>query len=289
MYSNKYDKIIGQWTGKTYTLIRRLGAGGVGEIYLVQDSNGTILALKLSEDMISITKEYRFLCRFKDKGFAPKVYDLDDFSKQDKTYHYFTMEYIRGINLKSAIKNNTMDIKTKLNLMCIIVQILKQINEEGYIYTDLKHENIMVDSKNSLIRLIDFGSLVQAGSSVKEFTPMYDRLCWGKGKRIADGRYQAFAIAILFISLVLNKSLDPDKDKLEQIMSSLRRKKISARVFEVIASCLEGQVGDCNTLYHQISCAAEGQKYPDRIKIALNLLIAVLILLLTATIFAFVF
>jgi serine/threonine-protein kinase len=289
MYSNKYDKIIGQWTGKTYTLIRRLGAGGVGEIYLVQDSNGTILALKLSEDMISITKEYRFLCRFKDKGFAPKVYDLDDFSKQDKTYHYFTMEYIRGINLKSAIKNNTMDIKTKLNLMCIIVQIVKQINEEGYIYTDLKHENIMVDSKNSLIRLIDFGSLVQAGSSVKEFTPMYDRLCWGKGKRIADGRYQAFAIAILFISLVLNKSLDPDKDKLEQIMSSLRRKKVSARVFEVIASCLEGQVGDCNTLYHQISCAAEGQKYPDWIKIALNLLIAVLILLLTATIFAFVF
>jgi serine/threonine-protein kinase len=289
MYSNKYDKIIGQWTGKTYTLIRRLGAGGVGEIYLVQDSYGTILALKLSEDMISITKEYRFLCRFKDKGFVPKVYDLDDFSKQDKTYHYFTMEYIRGINLKSAIKNNTMDIKTKLNLMCIIVQILKQINEEGYIYTDLKHENIMVDSKNSLIRLIDFGSLVQTGSSVKEFTPMYDRLCWGKGIRIADGRYQSFAIAILFISLVLNKSLDPDKDKLEQIMSSFRRKKVSARVFEVIANCLEGQVGDCNTLYHQISCAAEGQKYPDRMKIALNLLIAVLILLLTATIFAFVF
>ncbi|MDF2592511.1 MAG: hypothetical protein K0S75_1977, partial [Clostridia bacterium] len=100
MYSNKYDKVVGKWTGKTYTLIKKLGSGGVGEIYLVQDCNGEVLALKLSDDIISITKEYKFLCRFKDKGFVPKVYDLDDFSKQGKVYHYFTMEYIRGYNLK---------------------------------------------------------------------------------------------------------------------------------------------------------------------------------------------
>jgi serine/threonine-protein kinase len=219
---------------------------------------------------------------------VPKVYDLDDFTKQGKTYHYFTMEYIRGYNLKSTLKNNSIDIRTKLNLMCIIVQIVKQINEEGYIYTDLKHENIMVDGKNSLIRLIDLGSLVELGSSVKEYTPMYDRLCWGKGKRIADRSYQTFAIAMLFISLILNKSLDPDRDKLELAMSSLRKKKVPARLFEAIARCLDGQIWDCNALYNQISCAAEGQKHPDKLKTALSLLIAVLVLLLTVTIFAFI-
>jgi serine/threonine-protein kinase len=286
MYSNKYDKIVGKWTGKAYTLIKKLGAGGVGEIYLVQDCYGDMLALKLSDDIISITKEYRFLCKFKDKGFVPKVYDLDDFSKQDKVYHYFTMEYIRGYNLKSVLKSSSMDIKTKLNLMCIVIQIVKQINEEGYIYTDLKHENIMVDGKNSLIRLIDLGSVVAVGNSVKEFTPMYDRLCWGKGSRIADQKYQTFAIAILLISLMLNKSLDPNKDKLESALSGLRRKKVPPKLFEVIMGCLNGQVLDCNNLYNQVSCVAEKQKHPDRLMIVLNLLIAILVLF-TVTIFAF--
>ena len=286
MYSNKYDIIVGTWTGKAYTMIRKIGSGGVGEIYLVQDCYGEVLALKVSEDIISITKEYRFLCRFKNKGFAPKVYDLDDFTKQDKVYHYFTMEYIRGCNLKSLLKSSPMDIKTKLNLMSIVIQIIKQINEEGYIYTDLKHENIMLDDKNSRIRLIDLGSVVEVGNSVKEFTPMYDRLCWGKGSRIADQRYQAFAIAILFISLILNKSLDPNKDRLEIVISGLRKKKVPPKLFEVIAGCLDGQASDCNNLYSQISCAAEKQRHPDRMKTVLNLLIAILILF-TVTIFAF--
>lgn len=286
MYSNKYDKIAGKWTGKTYTLLKKLGAGGVGEIYLVQDCYGEVLALKLSDDIISITKEYKFLCRFKDKGFVPRVYDLDDFSKENKVYHYFTMEYIRGYNLKAALKSSSMDIKTKLNLMCIVIQIVKQINEEGYIYTDLKHENIMVDGKNSRIRLVDLGSIVEVGNSVKEFTPMYDRLCWGKGSRIADLRYQTFAIAILFISLMLNKSLDPSKDKLELAISGLKKKKVPPKLFDAITACVNGQLWDCDNLYTQISCAAEVQKHPDRLKTVLNLLIAILALLIL-TVFAF--
>jgi serine/threonine-protein kinase len=288
MYSNKYDSITGRWTGKKYTLLKRLGTGGIGEIYLIQDALGRILALKLSEDMISITKEYRFLCRFKEKQFVPRVYDLDDYIKEGKVYYYFTMEYIRGYNLKTLMKEDALSFKTKLNLMCVIIQIIKQFNEAGYIYTDLKHENIMVDGQNMLIKFVDFGSLVQLGSSVIEFTPMYDRLCWGKGKRIADRSYQNFAIAMLFISLMLNKSLDPNKDKLENTLTGLRNKKMPSKIVALISSCLEGQVLDCDALYREISCAVEEHRYPDKLKTQLNILIAVLAVSLTITIFAFV-
>jgi serine/threonine protein kinase, bacterial len=288
MYSNKYDAITGRWTGKKYTLLKRLGTGGVGEIYLVQDSQGKMLALKLSEDIISITKEYKFLCKFEAKSFVPRVYDLDDYTKGGKIYYYFTMEFISGYNLKAAIKQNTMGLKTKLELMCVIIHIIKQFNEAGYIYTDLKHENIMVDGQNKLIKFVDFGSLVQVGSSVFEFTPMYDRLSWGKGKRVADKSYQMFAIAMLFISLILNRSLDPNKDKLETALNCLKSKKMPGSIFEIIASCLEGQVWDCDTLYNEISCASEGHCYPDKLITELNILIAVLVVLLTTTIFAFV-
>lgn len=288
MYSNKYDKIIGQWTGKTYIILKKLGVGGIGEIYLVQDSSGQLMALKLSTDIISITKEYRFLCKLRDKCYVPKVYDLDDYIKHDKTYHYFTMEYIKGYNLKKAIKQNEMSIKTKLNLICVIIQIIKQINEAGYIYTDLKHENIMIDKENKLVKLIDFGSLVQIGSSVKEFTPMYDRLSWGKGKRVADCSYQIFTLAIFFISLMLNRTLDPQKEKLDPALANLKKKQVPKSVLKLINECLLGQVSDCKILYDEISSASENYCSPDRLKTAINILIAVLALLLTVTIFAFV-
>jgi len=286
---NKYDEIKGMWTGKSYIMLKRLGAGGVGEIYLVKDKEERRLALKISDDMISITKEFNFLCKLKDKNFIPKAFDLDDFTNQGKIYHYFTMEYIEGNNLKSVIRNSQLSFKTKLDIISIIIDIIRQINEVGYIYTDLKHENIMIDEKNKLIKLIDLGSLVENGKTVKEYTPMYDRLCWERGKRIADLSYQTFVIAILFISMLLNRSLDPDKEKLEITIKSLKKRKVPTKVFEIITRCIEGKIKDCETLYNEIGCAAEQcKKHPDRLKAALNILISVLSLIITATIFAYV-
>lgn len=288
MYSIKCDNIRGIWTGKDYSVIRTLGSGGIGDIYLVEDQEGKLLALKLSNDMISITKEYNFLQRLKHKDFIPQVYDLDDFSKHGKTYHYFTMEYIEGYTLKSGLKKENLDFKTKLDIMRVIANIIRQINELGYIYTDLKHENIMIDGKNKLIKLVDLASLVEIGSTVKEYTPMYDRLSWGKGRRVADLSYQMFVIAMLFISMLLGKSMDPDKDQLELHMKSLRKRKVPPKVSEIIKSCMEGKIGSCDVLYNEMCCAAEdfGRK-PDSLKLALNVLISILSLIITITIFAY--
>lgn len=281
MYSNKYDQITGRWTGRTYTLLKRLGAGGIGEIYLVQDAAGALFALKISTDLISITKEYRFLCSFKKKSFVPRVYDLDDFDKQGKSYYFFTMEFIQGYNLKSALNNKSMHIRTKLTLMCVIIRIIMDINAEGFIYTDLKHENIMIDGKNGMVRLVDFGSLVKPGSTIKEYTPMYDRLCWGKGRRLADKHYQTFVLTILLISMILNRSLDPNKEKLELVLSNLR-KRVSKKVLRTITLCIDGQIKDCEILYNEISCSVE-ERFPDSLKSVLNILIAALALLVIAS------
>ncbi len=288
MYSNRYDQIIGLWTKKSYILLKKLGAGGIGEIYLVQDASGTLLALKLSKDVVSITKEYRFLCRFQDKYFVPRVYDLDDFVKQGETYHFFTMEYIKGCNLKCALADKSIEVKTKLQLMCVVTDIIRQINEAGLIYTDLKHENVMVDGEKQLIRLIDFGSLTEVGNTVKEFTPMYDPLSWGKGKRVADKKYQTFVLGILLVSLMLNRSLDPNREKLQGIKYQLRKKKIPQAVAQIVLRCIEGQMRDCSLLYEEISCAAAGLTRGDKLKRILNLLIAVLGICLLMMVFAFI-
>ena len=55
-YSNRYDSIRGRWSGKKYIFQRKLGSGGIGEIYLVKDESGKSYAMKVSRDLVSITK-----------------------------------------------------------------------------------------------------------------------------------------------------------------------------------------------------------------------------------------
>ncbi|HYF75340.1 MAG TPA: hypothetical protein VD757_02030, partial [Candidatus Nitrosocosmicus sp.] len=100
MYSNKYDKLRGRWSGKTYTQLRKLGSGGIGEIYLVADDSGECFAMKISQDLVSITKEYANLKKFFGMCFVPEVYELDDCEKNNRLYHFFIMEYIEGYTLR---------------------------------------------------------------------------------------------------------------------------------------------------------------------------------------------
>jgi len=295
MYSNKYDLITSRWSHKKYILHKKLGSGGIGEIFLAMDEKGELIALKCSKDVISITKEYNFLGRFKDKNFVPKVYELDDFMKDGEVYHYFSMEYIQGETLKSAVKKGKLSYKVKLNLICLIAKIIKQINDENYIYTDLKFENIMIDRKNEIIKLIDFGSLVKVGCIAKEYTPMYDRMCWKKGNRVADMSYQTFALAILMIAIFIGRTIDPTKESLELILKKLKQDKFPRRLWEIINKSLQGKIGSCDKLYKEmesVNCAwilGKG-KTPDSSTVnqVLNLIIIILILILCGMIFTLI-
>lgn len=293
MYSNKYDLITSKWSCKKYILQKKLGSGGIGEIFLAIDEKGELVALKCSKDIISITKEYNFLCQFKDKSFAPKVYILDDFMKDGEVYHYFSMEYIQGETLKSAVKKGKLSYKAKLNLISLIAKIIKQVNDKGYIYTDLKFENIMIDRKNEIIRLIDFGSLVKVGCTAKEYTPMYDRMCWKRGNRIADMSYQIFALAILMIAILLGRTIDPTKESLETIIKKLKQDKFPRKLYDIINKSLQGKIGSCDKLCHEIEGAnfmtvldkAQSNLTVNRL---LDLIIVILILILCGMVFALI-
>ncbi|MFZ5354794.1 MAG: protein kinase domain-containing protein [Bacillota bacterium] len=290
MYSNKYDLITGKWTHKRYLLIKRLGSGGIGEIYLVQSTDGHIYAMKLSTDMVSITKEYNYLKKFSRSKYIPEVYELDDFEKDGKLYHYFILEYIQGYDLRYALKRNLLSKGAKLKIICILTKILKEINDEGYVYTDLKYENIMIDRRNKSIRLVDMGSVTEIGSTVKEYTPMYDRASWGKGDRLADKSYQVFALAILLVSMLLNRFLDPYEEKLEVSVDKLKKQGIPYNLQDTIKRCLQGKINDCESLYNyvaRINIKSDGCN--NFIKAALNAAIIMLTmsLLLMGTIFVF--
>lgn len=284
MYSNKYDRVKGRWSGKTYTLLKKLGAGGIGEIYLVADDDGKSYAMKISQDLVSITKEYSNLNKFSCMCFAPNVYELDDCEKNNKLYHFFIMEFIEGYTLRDAISKEKLSFCSKLDIVTIVAEVLKGINEQGYVYTDLKYENIMIDKRNRLIRLIDLGSITPIGDRVKEYTPMYDRSNWNAGSRTADLSYQVFAIIILLISMLLNKDINPEAEKLSVVLSRLKKCSFPQGLYDMVNSCLDGSIADCGSLCDRLGTICRFSFAGRRLTHALNAVIAFLSVLLAVLI-----
>ncbi|MDI6600280.1 MAG: AarF/UbiB family protein [Thermoanaerobacteraceae bacterium] len=200
------QRVKGLWSGSTYTVIRQLGQGGVGAAYLVSKDD-RLYCLKVSDDMISLTWEYRFI-KSKGKFFLPEVYEIDDFVLNNKSKHYIILEYIEGKNLSEVIKARPVDLNTAISIVLLVTEIFIEFFKMGYIYTDLKPENLMLDLKNSALRLIDLGSLVKIGGMVREYTPVYDRAFWNCGLRRADEGYAAFEIMMFTANLLT--SIDSD-------------------------------------------------------------------------------
>lgn len=280
----KYYVFVGKWYKKRYMLQKRLGHGGIGEVYLVTDENDNKYALKCSKDLISITKEYEFLKTNSKCSYFPRVYELDDFCDESGTKHFFLMEYINGYNLLSCLNRDEIDFYTKCGIICVLAKILSYINELGYVYSDLKMENIMIDKKSGRIKLVDYGSIVKIGDTIKEFSASYDRCSWEKGNRIADTAYQTFSIIMVFLFLIKRKVLSSDKRSLNSLLSGREYRRVSKNIRVFVNEVIDGRINNCNQIYevfiHEIHKNAKFTEYRK-----LNLLIAVLSLCIIIVIY----
>src|SRR5690606_7082586 len=87
--------ISGKWQKRRYQLLKELGAGANGVVYLAKDSSRHV-ALKMSMDSYSITSEVNVLKALaKVQGYVlgPFLYEMDDWDTGGKTIHFYVMEY----------------------------------------------------------------------------------------------------------------------------------------------------------------------------------------------------
>lgn len=146
----------GQKVGK-YEIIRMLGEGGTGRVYLARDC--TLLRLSAVKQMRGeheewVLREAGFLRDLR-HPMLPMVYDL----LREKDW-YLAMEYVEGISLHNYIKK-TGPVGEEIGRIWAesLLSILEYLHNRKppVIYRDLKPENIMVCQDKSL-RLVDFGA-----------------------------------------------------------------------------------------------------------------------------------
>jgi hypothetical protein len=143
-----------------FTLIRQLGRGGMGEVWLANDSElGEPVALKLLDSRLSASPEYIELLRL-EFGRAcslvhPNIVRVFDFHAADDRY-YISMQYIDGESMVSMRGAPFQPIIDKALMIC---DALAYAHRSSIIHSDVKASNVLLD-RNGVCYLTDFGIAV---------------------------------------------------------------------------------------------------------------------------------
>ena len=155
--------MIGRLVLGKYRVVRKIGEGGVGRIYLVEhtDLPDTVAALKvLPREAIATSSLERE--RFKQEALAAakvgshRVVRPLDFGELDDGTPYILMEYVAGCSLIEELSRGPMDIVDAVQVALRIADTMAIAHAKSIIHRDLSPQNIMVAVGGS-VKIIDFG------------------------------------------------------------------------------------------------------------------------------------
>ncbi|MEZ7792810.1 protein kinase domain-containing protein [Niallia circulans] len=238
---NSGTVIKGKWHNKQYTVLKELGYGANGTVFLADSKIGRV-ALKLSNNSVSITSEVNVLKSFaKVQGYSlgPSLIDVDDWVTNRGTTSFYVMEYISGPDLLTFIHN-----KEALWIDVLMIQLLKDLqnlHENNWVFGDLKPENLIITGPPTKIRCIDVGGTTIKGRAIKEFTEFFDRGYWGLGTRKAEPGYDLFAVAMIILNLYYPQRFNKKEGGIKQLHMMIRQKQGLMRFEGILVNALTGK------------------------------------------------
>lgn len=228
--------IQGKWHHKQYVIIRKLGKGAIGSVYLCE-ANGKKAALKISDKSASITMEVnvlKSLGKVQGRSLGPYLLDVDDWVVPGGgTFSFYVMEYIQGRSLTEYMNQHGEEWIGVFMLQ--LLDDLELLHQTGWVFGDLKVDNLLVTSSPARLRWVDVGGTTQIGRAIKEYTEFYDRGYWGLGTRKAEPSYDLFALVMVFLSVYYPKHFPKGQNPQAILFNRMDRVK----ALKPYSSCLK--------------------------------------------------
>ncbi len=155
-------------TSNRYQVIKELGKGAMGIVYLAEDTllhrHVALKALSLhfasqSQFSARFYKEARMVAKLNHQG----IVQIYDFIEQQKQF-LIAMEYVEGQTLDDMIKERTLEKKNVYDFARQVSEAMAYAHQKNVIHRDLKPANVLI-TKNNKIKLTDFGLAKMNGSN----------------------------------------------------------------------------------------------------------------------------
>ncbi len=143
-----------------YRVLRLLGEGGMGVVYLVEREDvGGRAALKLLRDAwVSPSRRARFLAEQRTLAQLdhPGIAQLHDAGTLPDGTPWFAMEYVEGVPLTEYCRAHGSGLGERLRLFRAVCEAVQHAHRHAVIHRDLKPSNILVKADGA-VKLLDFG------------------------------------------------------------------------------------------------------------------------------------
>jgi serine/threonine protein kinase len=205
--------------GKTilhYNILEKLGEGGMGVVYLAEDTKlKRQVAIKFLPHHISANEEERK--RFKIEAQAAAALNHPNiatiYAIEESDFEVFiVMEYIEGKELKSLVETRhapSLSVEVIINYAIQIAEGLEAAHKKGIIHRDIKSSNIMI-TESGIVKIMDFGlakvgkgtQLTQVGSTLGTIEFMSPEQTRGKE---VDHRTDIWSFGVVFYEMLTAK------------------------------------------------------------------------------------
>ena len=218
------DPLIGTILADSYRIIRVLGKGSVGRVYLGEQlTTGWQSAIKILRP--EYTNHTEIVQRFRREGRAISRLEHPNIVRLERTGHtpdgqvFLVMEYIRGPSLRQLQRTvKPLPLDRALDILHQICEGVGYAHAEGIVHRDLKPENVLLIPRKGrvtrdLVKLLDFGMAKILGGEESAVvtregqvfgTPAYmsPEQCMG---RDVDERADVYAVGVLAYELIAGR------------------------------------------------------------------------------------
>jgi len=224
-----------------YKVLSQIGAGGMGEVYLAQDTRlDRKVAVKILPD--EVARVEKRMHRFSQEAKAASalnhpniltIYEIDETEGR----HFIVMEFVDGITLRQRLANrDTFTLTEVLDIAVQVTSALAAAHANGIVHRDIKPDNIML-RKDGLVKVLDFGLAkltTVAGSEINSEAPTRTRVNTEPGMIIGtvaymspeqarglrvDARTDIWSVGVVLYEMIVGQPPFAGKDVHRQIIA----------------------------------------------------------------------